>query len=67
MTLGYHPMEVDLVMILHLVRPSVTNVALVIRLQEAGPEAVQPQVHGAGIRLLVQVSIVCFLNLYSYP
>ena len=59
MTLGYHPMEVDLVMILHLVRPSVTNVTQATRSQEAEAEPVQPQVHGVGVRLLVQVSISC--------
>ena len=49
-------MEVSLVMILHLVRWSVTIVTQVIRLQEAGAEPVQPQVHGVGARLLALVN-----------
>ena len=57
MILGHPHMEVDLVMILHLVRQSITGVSQVIRLQEAGAEPVQPQVHGVGARLLVQVSL----------
>ena len=65
MILGYPPMEDDLEMILHLVRLSVISVTEVIRLQEAGPEPVQPQVHGQGARLLVQVSIRPNLNIIS--
>ena len=49
----HHPMEVDLVMILHLARELVSSVTQVTRLQEAGTEPAQPQVHGVGVRLLV--------------
>ena len=59
MILGHPPMEVDLVMILHLVRRSVTSVTQVIRLPEAGEKLVQPQVHGVGISRRVQVSLSC--------
>ena len=58
MILGYQPMEVDLVMILHLVRLSVTNVTQVTRLQEAGAEPVQPQVHGVESSPFAQVSLL---------
>ena len=59
MILGHPTMEVDLVMILHLVRKSDTHVTQVIRLQEAGEEPAQSQVHGVGVRLLAQVSLLC--------
>ena len=52
-------MEVDLVMILHLVRQSVTNVAQVTRLQEAETEPVLPRVHGQELNQPVQVHC-CF-------
>ena len=43
-------------MILRLVRWSDTIVTQVIKLQEAGADPVQPQVHGVGARLLAQVN-----------
>ena len=58
MTLGCPVMEVDLVMILHLVRRSVILVIQATRLQEAGAEHVRPRGHGQGIALRVQVSSI---------
>ena len=55
MILGHPPMEVGLVMILHLVRQSVTNATQVIRLQEEEAEPVPPQVYGQELNQPVQV------------
>ena len=54
----HHPMGGDLVMILHLVRQSITSVTQATRSQEAGAEPVQPQVPGVGYSRLVQVKSV---------
>ena len=48
-------MEVDLVMILHLVRESASSVTQDIRLQEEETEPVLPQVHGQELNQPVQV------------
>ena len=59
MILGHPQMEVDLVMILHLVRKSASSVTQDTRLQEEETEPVPPQVHGQELNHPVQVHC-CF-------
>ena len=49
MILGHPPMEVDLVMILHLVKESASSVTQDTRLQEEETEPAHLQVHGVGV------------------
>ena len=65
-------MEVDLVMILHLVIESASSVTQDTRLQEVKVEPAHLQVHGVGVSQFVQVSLSCrqistnYLLIYFY-